>query len=392
MGMGGGHLGQPRTGNNNKVQFDKCLGRGQFGEVWKATYEGKTIAAKVTECPTGFPDNELKILKKAQGKFAVQLIAEEDKTPKGMCIVMKLCDGSLEDQVKAASRGSKRGPAGGMNAQAFLRAMQQIAEALEDLHRRGIIFGDLKPDNLLIDPDSRRIVFADFGDARLVSESTTRYTDPHACGWGNPSYHAKPDVMAMHLSVKSDMWMLAQTAAHLWTGSQPATNPVHLPKNIPMRAILEACLSQNEHNRPTAAQVLAEVRKLMSTQPTWQPSAPVNAPRPATTTTTSRPASHIPKAQPKPAARPASRPASRSSSRENSKPREASMEHRSPPRTFGQKIDSNVESPPPTSKFHVQDKKRSPLEEVAQIFAPRSPQPYGGVYKAPASDQGAKLV
>jgi len=68
---------------------------------------------------------------------------------------MQLCDGSLEDQVKAVSRSTNRGPAGGFNQRQFMSTMLQIAEGLSDLHARGILFGDLKPDNMLIDPDTR---------------------------------------------------------------------------------------------------------------------------------------------------------------------------------------------------------------------------------------------
>lgn len=106
-------------------------------QVWAAEYEGKQVAAKVTQCPTGFPENELAILKKAQSKYTVKLIAEEDLTPKGMCIVMQLCDGSLDDRVKEASRGKNRGPAGGMGKKQFLETMEQIMEGLTDLHARG---------------------------------------------------------------------------------------------------------------------------------------------------------------------------------------------------------------------------------------------------------------
>jgi len=286
----------------------------------------------------------------------------------------------MGDQVKAVSRSEKRGPGGGLALPAFLKAMGQITEALEEFHARGILFGDLKPDNLLIDPESRRIVFADFGDARWVSEQNIKCVDPHSMGWGNPQYHAKPDVIAKRLSVKSDMWMLAQTAAHLWTGLQPATNPVHLQQNIPLRKTLEACLSQNAANRPTATQILSEIRKCLADlqpKPSKQPTS-----QPMKQQPTAAPKVHK---QAKPTARPVSRsssreaqarPVSRSSSREaTSKPREASTE---PPRTFGQNINSNVDD----DKTQQGEKKRSPIEEVANIFGARSPQPYCGAHQA----------
>jgi len=203
----------------------------------------------------------------------------------------------------------------------FLNVMVQILEALEYFHRTGIIFGDLKPDNLLFDPDRNRIVFADFGDARLVSEAGKRCLDPHAMGWGNPSYHAKPDVMAMSLSVKSDMWMLAQTAVHLWTGAQPMSNPAQLPADIPLKALLKDCLSQQGASRPDASSMLQEVRRMAVK---FAPSKPV--------------------------------PQRKETTRKM---------QGSPPRTFGKRIDTNLESPEGTQS--TSPSKAGPC---------RSPQPY----------------
>lgn len=445
--MGGMNQGPKSTGNNNSVTFKKRLGNGMFGEVWLAEYEGKEVAAKTTECPTGFPANEIEILRKAQGNYSVKLIAEESLTPKGTCIVMELCQGSLEDKVKESARGTQRGPGGGMNETDFLRTMEQILEGLSDLHdRRGIIFCDLKPDNLLIQPTTGRVVFSDFGDARLSSKKNERCLDPHAIGWGNPNYHDKPGVMAMRLTEKSDMWMLAQTAAHMWSGSTPATNPVRLQNNIPMRQTLERCLNQAEAQRPAASQVLTEVRIMVADsqpqnqpqqrgQPTkanYQPQQDIPSKakyqqakqqpraREATRATTAssvthsyanvprrerepysaqqhaaEPADHTSTLYTKPTTNPARTAPTAGSNKlraELTKPiqqstkqqsRSNSAEARTPPRAFGQQINNNMESPPKggsKSKSPTKNSKsKSPIQEVADIFKPRSPQPYGGM-------------
>jgi len=395
-----------------------------FGEVWLAEYEGKEVAAKTTECPTGFPANEIGILRKAQGKYSVKLIAEETLTPKGTCIVMELCKGSLEDKVKESARGTQRGPGGGMNEADFLRTMEQILEGLSDLHdRRGIIFCDLKPDNMLIQPKTGRVVFSDFGDARLSSTKNERCLDPHAMGWGNPNYHDKPGVMAMRLTEKSDMWMLAQTAAHLWTGATPAMNPVRLPTNIPMRQTLERCLSQAETQRPAASEVLAEVRKMQHQQQSSQPTKPKTQPQQSVPSTakyqaqpqaTTREAkaptvthsyANVPRkerepnvapyvtatettdfthANPTPKAAPAPAQPQSTKQRVPSHSSSAEVAPRTPPRSFGQRINNNVESPPKANKSksptkNGKSKSRSPIQEVAFIFQQRSPQPYGGL-------------
>ena len=74
------------------------------------------------------------------------------------------------------------------------------------------------------------------------------FGNPEEVGWGHPQYHAGtpslhllqprlwltvcvavPDVMSKQLLQQSDMWMLAQTAYHMWAGKEPGQNPEILP-------------------------------------------------------------------------------------------------------------------------------------------------------------------
>jgi len=256
--MGGfGGMGQPpsqRTGNNDAVQFGKKLGNGQFGEVFKATYKGRTVAAKTTGNPTGFPKNELSIMRAVQSEHVAELIGEEQKTPQGDVILMKLYRGSLDDVIKAHPTG--------LGTDKFLMYMEQVCKGLHFLHMKDVIFNDLKPDNLLMEPDCDRIVFADFGDARMYDASIKRpQGNPHELGWGSPHYHCRPDVMSQMLSTKSDMWMLAQLAHHMWTGAQPSCNPGHLRQNMPLYELIQRCLSEEPKDRPSAASVLGAIRQ-----------------------------------------------------------------------------------------------------------------------------------
>ena len=145
------------SASNNSVQFIQRLGAGAFGEVWKAEYRGKEVAAKVTGCPVGFRPHEISILRAAQGSHTVKFIAEERNTSKGTAIIMELCEGSLAERMKHESHGG--------STALFLDRLADICEALKSLHERQIVFGDLKPDNILVNKEGG-LVFSDFGDAR----------------------------------------------------------------------------------------------------------------------------------------------------------------------------------------------------------------------------------
>jgi len=241
---------QHSAGTNDSVKFIQRLGSGVFGEVWKAEYNGELVAGKTTECPSGFRVEETELLRKAQGSKVVRLLAEEKGTPKGTVIVMELCAGSLEDRVAARTETDEA---------AFLDELEQILEGLVALHDMHIIFGDVKPDNLLVNADGQ-IVFADFGDAR-DARVDYRSRSPHELGWGAPMYHARPDVMNQNLTTASDMWMVAQTAVHLWSCEKAVTNPSPLPRGIPLQELLQRCTATDPKDRPTAQEALAMVQQ-----------------------------------------------------------------------------------------------------------------------------------
>jgi serine/threonine protein kinase len=247
-------LGAPSSspvGSNDSVRFIQRLGSGAFGEVWKAEYRGEVVAAKVTDCPMGFRGEEIDILKSAQGQHTARLIAVEERTPKGTAIIMELYSGSLLDHV-AASRGPQQ-------EGEFLEILVQLLEGLEKLHADGIIFGDLKPDNLLLD-DAGRIVFSDFGDAR-DTHNPVLGRSVHEMGWGSPNYHAKPDVMAQSLTFASDMWMLGQTAIHIWSREEARCNPSPVPGDMPLMQMVQQCFASQPEERPTAAEMLKQCRR-----------------------------------------------------------------------------------------------------------------------------------
>ena len=90
-----------------------------------------------------------------------------------------------------------------------------LTQTLNATIPKGIIFNDLKPDNLLM--ANGRILFSDFGDARYSQEDYSLWP-VDAIGWGSPMYHSRPDVIGKNITVASDMWMLAQTSGHMWSG------------------------------------------------------------------------------------------------------------------------------------------------------------------------------
>jgi len=218
--------------------------------VWKAEWNQAVVAAKVTGCPTGFPAKEITLLERAQGEHSVKLLGQELDAEKGTVILMELCDGSLQEHIEDTV-----GPGRSMPCGDYQRMLAQILKGLCTLHARGIVFGDLKPDNLLM--RHGRIIFADFGDARDVWGPLDK-----EAGWGSPKYHACPDVMRRDMTYASDMWMFAQTAVHLWLGQEPPENPAPIPNACPVRKLLMKCFIVTPTRRPTAQEAYMHCQRI----------------------------------------------------------------------------------------------------------------------------------
>lgn len=236
-----------KASKTEPVVFQSRLGSGVFGEVWKAEYHGRPVAAKVTSCPSGFREEELGLLKKNQGEHVVELLGVE-RTSKGITILMELCEGSLQDHL---SEGFCHGE------ENFLVTCIGILEGLTAIHSTGTIFGDLKPDNILVQGD--RLLFADFGDARDARTDYSR-RPVQELGWGSPMYHSRPDVMKKKMSQSSDIWMFAQTAIHLWTKEVATSNPSPIPRDIPLLELIQHCLATNPEERPDVDVCLREAK------------------------------------------------------------------------------------------------------------------------------------
>ena len=95
-----GNASNASSGRNDAVKFDKKLGSGAFAECYVATYQGTEVAAKTTSCPTGFPEKEIALLKRAQGKGVVKLLGIEEGTQYGQAILMELAAKNLQDDLK----------------------------------------------------------------------------------------------------------------------------------------------------------------------------------------------------------------------------------------------------------------------------------------------------
>ena len=141
------------------------------------------------------------------------------------------------------------------------------AEALQSIHRAGLLHRDVKPSNVLVAPDGPRVI--DFGVARATERIELTAARGAA---GTPAYMAPEQARdATRASPASDVFSLGATLVFAATGHSPyqgetvmdtlvrlATEPPDLT-GVPeeLMDLVTGCLQRVPRDRPTNASILA---------------------------------------------------------------------------------------------------------------------------------------
>ncbi len=201
------------------------IGRGGAGIVYRArdTRLKREVAIKLLPPDLAFrSDVRERFMREAETSARlnhpniVQIYSVDEKD--GLAyFVMALIEGqNLGDRVRMG---------GALPFAEAKKVLREVADALAYAHRHGVVHRDIKPDNILIDGQSRRAMVTDFGIARAATEGDSRLT---ATGTtiGTPSYMS-PEQCAgdRQLDGRSDLYSLGAVAYYMLTGQPPFTGP-----------------------------------------------------------------------------------------------------------------------------------------------------------------------
>ncbi|MGF6755724.1 PAS domain S-box protein [Paraburkholderia sp. GAS42] len=116
-----------------------------------------------------------------------------------------------------------------MDSGTFLRLAIGIASALAKVHRSGLVHKDVKPANILVNPDSGEARLTGFGLASRLTRERQRSEPPESIA-GTLAYMAPEQTGRMNRSVdsRSDLYAFGVTLYQMLTGSLPftATDPI----------------------------------------------------------------------------------------------------------------------------------------------------------------------
>jgi serine/threonine protein kinase len=197
----------------------KRIGRGAFGEVWKAEAPGgvlKAVKLVYGTLRSGVGDEAL-ILQELKSLDAVKKVRHPyilsldryDLIDGQLVIIMELADCSLWDRYQSCL---VRGP--GIPRNELLAYLAEAAEALDVMNLRyRLQHSDIKPQNLFL--VHHHIKVADFG---LVKDLERLHAPGNCCF--SPLY-AAPELFAGATSSTADQYSLAIVYQELLTGRRP---------------------------------------------------------------------------------------------------------------------------------------------------------------------------
>ena len=201
----------------NGFTLQHPLGTGGMAEVWYAENKiGKKAAVKLL-LPKLCQDENVKSRFLTEAKVMVDLnhpnirqvydYGDIDGRP---AIVMEYLEG---DDLKARMKRGQH-----FTDEELKRWWNQLVDALNYTHKKGIVHRDIKPGNIFVDNEGN-IKLLDFGIAKVRESITSTQTGQKL---GTLMYMSPEQVKdSKHIDYHTDIYSLAVTFVHLLTGKRP---------------------------------------------------------------------------------------------------------------------------------------------------------------------------
>jgi len=306
------HSGPPRERLGHYRLLEK-LGEGGLGQVFKAEdlADGTVVAVKVLHPElAGRPDalrrfrKEARLLAEVRNPYVANLIeVNEDAGVHFLAL----------EFVAGTSLGRLLAEHGRLAEARALGIAADVARALADAHRRGIVHRDVKPDNILLEGNSEdgrgpdpallpRVKLADFGLARHVVESASLNLTREGATVGTALYMAPEQAAGEGVGPTADVYALGATLFHMLAGRPPfeaesalALSLLHAnqappalerldpaPSSGACQVVARALAKRPGDRYPDAGGLLRDLERLLRGEPTGiavHPRLPACAPR-----------------------------------------------------------------------------------------------------------------
>lgn len=135
---------------------------------------------------------------------------------------------------------------GRLDAEHVAWIAERLLNALQYMHFHGVLHGDIKPQNIIIQPESHTVVLVDFGLSLVKPTETTAakgYTDLYA---------PEEQKLGMPLLPESDFYSLGMTLLYALSGDIGHAARKNVPSDVPdpLCRFIQKLVVRNIHNRP----------------------------------------------------------------------------------------------------------------------------------------------
>jgi serine/threonine protein kinase len=114
------------------------------------------------------------------------------------------------------------------------------------LHRHGVVHGDLKPQNIIVQPETHAVTLVDFGVAAVKPDASSRpagYTE---------SFAAPEQIARKPLLPASDFYSLGKVMIYMLSGGLDQVKRLEVPHEVPavVQAFMKRLLKHDPLERP----------------------------------------------------------------------------------------------------------------------------------------------
>jgi eukaryotic-like serine/threonine-protein kinase len=262
-----------------RFAISKRLGAGGMGQVYSAqdtTLKRFVAIKRMAPDPSSTVEDRKRLLKEAQRASALNhpnVGAVYDVVEHGgeLWLVMEYVEGeTLRRRLKHP-----------ISTEEFFIIATQCCEGLQAAHEKGIIHGDIKPENIMITPGNR-VKILDFGVARRSwtskPDDATKSMETMKAAGGTPAYMAPEVLLQKHDDGRSDIFSIGLVFYEMLGGEQPFQSDslattvariVHVEppplKNVPgpLAGVISRSMAKDPEARyATASALLEDLRRV----------------------------------------------------------------------------------------------------------------------------------